>query len=359
MKKIIIKLILLFIISMMVSCNNNDIAQKETTKQIESEKEELNIDSSLLYIMPKYKEIIYSKAYFRQFAKKELDKLRESYGQLADRLNNEEMDKRERSIAMKNYEQIEDFVLKAEKNEIDQDKYDELSKVDYMDYIQKETIYDKNERLSTSNYSLKIQSVQTADLYYTFDCDINMPYLISKKEVERLKKIAEEDEDEATIVIELPINKEGKVSSREGNAKAKKTKLYFDGEDGFLYYIAGKEIDANQRAISIKEYNKDQYAFYEDDYWQIEHMNQQIKIRVLKDANIGKGSDFGQIATADDDYNMGDDDTKYFYEIADLFRRIVDNEESFLTDKESFEANYLRYDAKGYVTDIYHFEDIE
>ena len=367
MKRNIIKLLLLIVVCLLIACNNKPIADKEPESSITfveesvdtTKKEELNNDSSLLYIMPKYKEIIYSKAYFRQFAKKELDKLRECYGQLVDKLNNEEMDKAEKSIATKNYQQIEDFVLKAEKNEVDQGKYDGLDKTDYMSYIQKETIFEKKERLSSSNYSLKLQSIQTFDLYYIFDCNINMPYLISKKEVDKLKSIAKEDEDEATIVLELPVNKEGMVSSKEEGAKTKKVKLYYDGDEGFLYYVGVKEVDSNQRAISIKEYNKDYYAFYEDDYWQIEHAQEEIKLRVLKDANIGYGRDFRQIAIADDEYSMGDDDTKYYYEISDLFRRMMENESNFLSDKDNFIANYLRFDPKGYVTDIYRFDDIE
>lgn len=368
MKKSIIKILLLIALYTLIACNNNSTREEKPIKQIESQtgetvestnKEELNKSSSLLYIMPKYKEVIYSKAYYRQFVKKDLDKLRECYGQLAEKLNNEEIDKAEKSIAMKNYEQIESFVLKAEKNEIEQEKYEKLEPTDYMDYIQKETTYEKKESLSKSNYSLKIQSVQTNDMYFSFDCDIKMPYLIPKKEIERLKIIAKEDEDEATIVIELPINKEGMVSSRENNATIKKIKLYYDGDDGFLYYVGGKEIDANQRAISIREYNKDQYAFFEDDYWQIEHVQKKINLKVLKDANIGQGRDFRQISTSDDEYSVGDDDTKYFYDISDLFRRILDGESSFLLDKEYFEANFLRFDPKGYVTDIYYFEEAE
>lgn len=367
MKKKLIGIISITLASILVSCSSKAIVEdknntqtEENIETIETTKgEELKYDSSLLYIMPKYKEMIYSKAYFRQYVKNELDKLRECYGELADKLNTETMDKAERSIALKNYEQIESFVLKAENNEVSQEEYETLPQTNYLGYIQKETIYDTKERVSESNYSLKVQSVQTNKLYYSFDCDINMPYLISKKDVERLKNIVKEDEDEATIVLEMPINKQGMISSRDDDISTKKTKLYYDGDKGFLYYISGKENDSNQREISIKEYNKDNYAFYEDDYWQIEHKEKKITINILKDANIGKGSDFRQISVADDEYNVGNDDIKYFYDISDLFRRIIDGEPTFLTDKESFKANYLRFDKKGYVTDIYCFEEEE
>ena len=161
MKKKIIGIITITVVSFLVACSNktivedkNNIQTEENIETIETtEGEELKYDSSLLYIMPKYKGMIYSKAYFRQYVKNELDKLRECYGELADKLNTETMDKAERSIALKNYEQIESFVLKAENNEVSQEEYEALPQTDYLGYIQKETIYDAKERVSESNYS--------------------------------------------------------------------------------------------------------------------------------------------------------------------------------------------------------------
>ena len=368
MKKIIEKIILSGICILIVcsSCtkNNNDIEPSIIDTETESieemnEREEKDNSSSLLYIMPKYKEEIYSKAYFRQFVKTKLSELRECYGQLAEKLNNEQMDKAEKSVAMKNYEQIEDFVLKAERNEIDQDTYDKLPQTKYLSQIVKETKYDKKESLSRANFAIKIDTIETYDLYYSFECDTYRPYLISKKDIEELKKIFEEDEEEATKIVELPINKAGIVTSRGEGLTNKKIKLYYDGDKGFLYYVNGKEVDKNLREISIKEHSGDYYAFYEDDEYVIEHPEKSIVLNILKDANIGQGNDFKQIALAEDEYAVGDDDRKYYYEITDLLRRIVDNENTIMSDKNIFVGNYLKFDAKGYVTDFYNFTEIE
>ena len=366
MKKTIIKIVIVGISIMMFcgSCSNthSKITQQdntiETTQEIKNVKEK-DKSSSLLYIMPQYKEEIYSRAYFRQFVKTELAVLRDCYGQLAERLNNEQMDKQEKSVAMKNYEQIEELVLNAEKNEIEQEKYEKLPKVDYMSYISKNTDYDENESISRSNFTINIDSINTYDMYYTFDCDIYRPYLISKEDVEKLKKIFAEDEESATKIIEVPLNKEGMISSRKDVVSTKKIKLYYDGAEGFLYYVNGKEKDDNLREISIKTYNNEYYAFYEDDEYIIEHPEKSINISILKDANIGQGQSFKQIAMADDEYNFGDDDIKYYYNITDLFRRIVDNEKTLFSEKSRFVGNYLKFDEKGYVTDFYNFSNEE
>ena len=374
MKHSVKKLLLssLFVMMACVSCQVTDTKTKQTKieenaiddiQDNKAETESVNrreeTSSSLLYIMPQYKEVLYSRAYFRQFIKKELATLRECYGQLADILNNEEMDKAEKSVAMKNYMQLEEFVLKAERKEIDEDKYESLKNQDYITYIKKETIFDKKQNLSKANYSLKLEPVQTYDLYYSFDCNIHRPYLISKKDVEKLKKIALEDEESATKVIELPVNKDGIVSSRDEVVSTKKIKLYYDGALGFLYYANAKQEDSALREISIKEYDDESYAFYEDEEWVIEHPEKSIKLSILKDANIGRGENFKQIALADDDYNVGDDDRKYYYNLEDLFRRIMENEDSFLSKETDFVGNYLKFDDKGYVTDFYYFGEIE
>lgn len=365
MRKPIIKNVVgICILLFCVSCANTEskvepkVNETEITYEAKSVKEK-DKSSSLLYIMPQYKEVIYSKAYFRQFVKTDISSLRDCYGQLAEKLNNEDMDKQEKSVAMKNYDQIEEFVLKAEKNEIDQDKYEKLPKVDYMTYIIKNTEYDEIERISRAKYIINIDSINTYDMYYTFDCDIYRPYLISKKDIEKLKKVFAEDEESATKVVELPLNKEGMVSSRKEQVSTKKIKLYYDGESGFLYYVNGKEDDINLREINIKTYDDDYYAFYEDDEYIIEHPEKSVVLSILKDSNIGQGQSFKQIAMADDEYSTGDDDIKYYYNITDLFRRIMDNEKTLLSDKNSFVGNYLRFDEKGYVTDFYSFSNEE
>ena len=100
-------------------------------------------------------------------------------------------------------------------------------------------------------------------------------------------------------------------------------------------------------------------AFYEDEEWVIEHPEKSIKLCILRDANIGRGENFKQIALADDDYNVGDDDRKYYYNLEDLFRRIMDNEDNFLSKETDFVGNYLKFDDKGYVTDFYYLGEIE
>lgn len=368
-KLVILSFTMICLLSGCFKTDNNTIIEdenitKEATTKIEETnnteskeilKEEKSI-SPLLYIMPQYKNILYSRAYLRKYVEKELKELRECYGKLADSLNNENMSNTEKSIALKNYKMLEEFLLLAEKNMVDEEKYESLKKTDYIDYIKQNTVYDNEMDISHSNYVVKLETIENYDLFYSFECDVKRPYLISKNDVNKLKEIYKQDEEEATTILEMPINKDDMISSRD-NITVKKLKLYYDGDKGFLYYKGGKEIDNNLREISIREYDNDYYAFYEDDYWPIEQNDKNIKISVLKDANIGEGDDFEFISIADDDYNLGDDDFKYYFNIEDLFRRLMDNEKTFLGEKTEFNANYVKFDKKGYVVDIYNFTE--
>lgn len=366
LKKIFSIIIVLNLALLLVSCTNeSDIYQttkalfkeSETNKTEEAEgtivyetKKEIDVEEkthiNLDKVMPEYREIIYSQAYFRKFKHNEL---RDAYGELADVINEQIMSNEENAICMVNFNNIEKYVLNYENSLVKEEEYKDLLDTEYVDIVKNNTT-----DLSTQNISLSIDvnTVKTYDLYYEFEGVFYKPILIHKQTIEELKKV--EEDDEPQIIIDYPFYSDYSNIRDVNNIKEiKKTKMYYDGSDGFLYYL-GKESQQNMREAIIKNYNDEYYAFYEDDDILMTHPISKTKIKIMRDASIGEGNNFYDVALKNEEYLTGDIDIKPLYSMDELFNMILNDEENILRFKTNFYANYILSDEKGYITDLFY-----
>ena len=377
-KKIITKILtILILLSMMLITSCDEKEDVEPTKQLfieedkketlETKNEETKVDikefsqteesvkqiiknENLVKVMPDYTKVLYSEAYIRKYNH---DLLRDAYGELADIINEQIMSAEDNSICIFNFKILEKYIVAYENNLIDENQYKNLPTVDYIDFVKQNV--DKNNNINMS-LSIDVNSIKTYDLYHEFTGQFYKPVLISKKTIEDLQYNSNNDEDDEDpqIIIDYPIYEDYSDLKNYDNIKQiKKTKMYYDGDRGFLYYL-GNETQANMRETNIKEYNDEYYAFYEDDNILVEYPLLNTTVKILRDANIGQGQSFQDISLKNDEYNLGDSDLKTVYSLDELFNMVLNEEENIIRFKTKFIGNYVIFDEKGYITDLYY-----
>jgi predicted glutamine amidotransferase len=125
--------------------------------------------------------------------------------------------------------------------------------------------------------------------------------------------------------------------------------LNYDGAKTFEYKLKD---DEKEKECYVVDYDDKYYIFYDEDEKRIETEEKNMKLRVLKNANIGQGSSFMFIANEEDTYKKNLSDEKYYYDIETVMRNRDDN---IFSNSLQFYASYVIFDNKGYITDLYDF----
>ncbi len=319
----------------------SEILKKENNKNIVIED-----------IMPFYKKTLYARAFLMQFNE---DDLFEAYIDLQNRMQEENYNNVESSIVKLNYNAIESAIQNDYKYIVE--RYNLLEETNYLGDIKnfikgkKEEVenYSNNGSIATDTYSLVInlESLNKKTRYYEFDATILEPVVIPKNTVETL-------EEGDKIMIKYPMDVEDKNNKEEAN-----TMMIYDGGLGFTYskekrgeVISESDIDCENYLVSL---NDDYYVFCEGENVKAECKKLDTKVRVLIDGRVGKGRNIQNLATATMNYKNGEGDEKLLYDNIEVFDTYESEKENTFFEKDkTFYANYITFDRKGYIIDMFH-----
>ena len=115
--------------------------------------------------------------------------------------------------------------------------------------------------------------------------------------------------------------------------------------------------DEKQSECFLKELNDKYYAFYEWDDKRIDIPSKEVKLKVLKNSNVGFGTSFKMAAVHENNERIGLDDERHIYRDYEVFDPYDEkrNDNILFKGDRYFSANYIMFDQKGYVTDLYYF----
>lgn len=299
--------------------------------------EEINEDI-LNEVMPEYKNIIYSKSDFILY---DDAKINISYNTLKNKISNDYMSDEEKNISQLNMQTLEYF-LQYETN-LKKNIYDKLDETDYNEYLKTtDNNYGFNINTGTTNLSIAIDltTMVIKNIYYEFDAIIYKPIKIPK---EIVKKLEVEDK----ININYPHIKNGEVVMED-------TFFEYDGGLGFIY--KNNIDDDNFIEVELKSLDDNYYSFYENEN-RVDVEDKKCKIRILKNSNIGFGTNFKQIAKHETNYWLGLEEERHIYKDFEVFDTYDENKKDnvLFGDDKYFSANYIIFDKKGYITNLYQF----
>ena len=362
-----IKLLLIVLIIFIFGCSNTvfnkyepkpieEIVETESVEEVKEivntvENENKKNKEDLLEIMPNYKKVIYSKAYLLE---KNIKKIENSYYQILEEINTGFASEEEKMIEQMNFKQIEIFLQRDYEANIK--SYERLEKTDYLEYLKedgnnyKQKTYVVTGGETTTNLSVEIDldTMEKKSNYYQFDAIIYKPVKIKKETVLSL-------EYGDKIMIQYP-----KLNEETNVIENKNTMMIYDGGMGFSYNDKKREEVIDEKDIDSACYllplDDDYYVFYEGDDKKSNLIDKKIKIKILDDANLGVAPSFLSIAREEIKKNKKEEYKIYYEQSNKIFNKYVkDNDNLLLGNKNKFFANYINFDEKGYVVDIYYF----
>lgn len=322
--------------------NNNQNISTEETNIYETKDKTINktaAEMGLNDVLPNFRTVVYSKAYLMRF---EDEAIMNAYNEIQDRIMNAYWGEEEQTVARFNYEVLEEY-LQLDTN-VNLNRYQRLEVTNYNNFLhQDENDYGRAKGTGTTNLSVSIDlsSMLIKDSYYEFDATFYKPVRIEKALVANL-------EQEDKMVIKYPHLVGGQI-------EVKDTIIEYDGGLGFIY--KEHEEDENYIECSLKELNDYFYAFYEGEDRRVDIPSETVKLRVLKNSNIGFGTGFKMAAVHENNYRIGISDERHIYRDYEVFDPYDEKRSDNILFKGDryFSANYIMFDEKGYVTDLYYF----
>lgn len=321
--------------------NNQNVINEETSFYIN----ENNItnktpgEMGLNDVMPNFRNVVYSKSYLMKF---DDTAIMNAYNEIQDRIMNAYWGQEEQTVARFNYEVLEEY-LQLDTN-VNLNRYQKLEATDYNNFLhQDENDYGRAKGTGTTNLSVSIDlsSMVIKDSYYEFDATFYKPVRVEKSVVSSL-------ELEDKMVIKYPHLVAGQI-------EVKDTIIEYDGGLGFTY--KENEDDENFTECYLKELNDYYYAFYEGEDRRVDIPSETVKLKVLKNSNIGYGTSFKMAAVHENNYRIGLNDERHIYRDYEVFDPYDEKRSDNILFKGDryFSANYIMFDDKGYATDLYYF----
>ena len=307
----------------------------ETISAIEKSPDEMGLND----VMPNFRTVVYSKSYLMSFSDVAIQN---AYNEIQDRIMNAYWGEEEQTVARFNYEVLEEY-LQLDTN-VNLNRYEKLPVTEYNDFLhQPDNDYGKAKGTGTTNLSVSIDlsTMVIKDSYYEFDAVFYEPVKIEKAIVQTL-------EAEDKMLVKYP-------HIRGGNIEVEDTFMEYDGGLGFMYQDDPN--DEKQSECFLKELNDKYYAFYEWDDKRIDIPSKEVKLKVLKNSNVGFGTSFKMAAVHENNERIGLDDERHIYRDYEVFDPYDEkrNDNILFKGDRYFSANYIMFDQKGYVTDLYYF----
>lgn len=325
----------------------------------------VGITFDLTKVMPEYRTQVYSIANMLCY---DLNTIKSADNQLnkqIDKIRNDVYQEKDyyekglREILVLNEKHLSDYI--ASFSEIKKKEYDALSIVDNIDYIKsKENDYKDSTRQNALSLYIYPMTAVEKDLYYELDVDFYKAITINKKDINDLKQGDK-------YSFEYPIGTSSEI-----------VELVYEGEKKFKYDYKvnvlaedGKiEEQKLTQELNLKELNKNEYAVYDAGNQRLEIFDKSGKVSILKDAMYGivDGPNFLYMANyvlALESKNLQYGDVMRFGDfMAGVLSKVSteSNANRNMNENRDIErlfsslySNYIVYDNKGYITDIYNF----
>ena len=349
----------------------------------------VGITFDLEKVMPNYRVVIYSQANLYNFDKKTLESADKQLEEQINKIKIEEyakgqyLEKGLKGILLLNRENLVHYI--ASYSEATKNEYQKLPKTDYYDYLrEKQFNYNKKRNTNDLHISLDMSTAVDKGIYYEVDAAFYRPVTIEKANLRKLKV-------DDIYVADFPIATTSNVKATE------KVDLKYIGDDKFNYtyktYVIN-EVEPNANAsseekqyqideiyetveLNLKAVNDKEFAFYLTETERIELFDSEKKVCILKDATISYAYGSNFLIVSNVEIMDRATDMKYglsaSYKFKNLFlteeenkaeEKNVDDTSEFLKENEELAKifntiymNYILYDNKGYITDIYNFRD--
>lgn len=325
----------------------------------------VGITFNLTKVMPEFRTQVYSAANMLYYDLSTIKSANNQINKQIDKIRNDIYQEKDyyekglREILDLNQKCLSDYI--ASYSEIKKKDYDSLPKVEDIDYIKSNDndYKDSTRQNSLSLYIYPMTAIEK-DLYYELDADFYKAITINKKDVDDLK-IGDK------YKFEYPIATSSEI-----------IELEYEGEKKFKYdYLANVLTEDSKieeqtitQEMTLKELNKNEYAIYDSSNQRLETIDKSGKVMVLKDAMYGivDGPNFLYMANYilaleaknlkyGDAMRFGDFMTGVLSKISteSNAQRNMNENRDIERLFSSLYVNYVVYDNKGYITDLYSF----
>lgn len=260
---------------------------------------------NLKLVMPKYDTVVYSEANFLQYdydlivkAKKEIEK---QYSRLKNKKykDNDYYKKGIREILRLNLMSIENYIKNYDEEE--QKKWQELESVSYLDIIHSYN-YTKNKRGNDLVLYIDMSTVKEEEMYYTVKGSFYLPSDMREKEMPKATTSNIEEGEQ-----EIKILKDANICYAYG------PNFLYVSNVALIDRVRGSDFDTTIKVKDLFKANKD----YEENN---DNFDSNIEIQKIE-----------------------------------LSKEEQDSLEQFIKAISTVYMNYICYDEKGYVTDLYYF----
>lgn len=325
----------------------------------------VGITFNLTKVMPEFATQIYSKANMLYYDINTIKSAKNQINKQIDKIRNDVYQDKDyfekglREILDLNEKNLTEYL--ASFSEIKKDKYNNLKKVDNIDYItSKENNYQDNTRQNSLSLYIYPMTAVDNDLYYEVDADFYKPLTVKKDEISKLKFGDKYN-------LDYPIGTSSEVIELiyEGDKKLK-----YDYEANVLTEEEKIETKTITQEMTLKELNKDEYAIYDANNQRLEVLDSSGKVSILKDAMYGNidGPNFLYLANyilVSESRNIEYGDMMRFGDfMASVLKEVstssdakknIDDNRDIARIFSSIYVNFVVYDNKGYITDLYSF----
>ena len=325
----------------------------------------VGITFNLTKVMPEFATQIYSKANMLYYDINTIKSAKNQINKQIDKIRNDVYQDKDyfekglREILDLNEKNLSEYI--ASFSEIKKDKYNNLKKVENIDYIRsRDNNYKDNTRQNSLSLYIYPMTAVDNDLYYEVDADFYKPLTIKKDDISKLKVGDKYNFD-------YPIGTSSEVIELTYEADKK---LKYDYEANVLTEEEKIETKTLTQEMTLKELNKDEYAIYDANNQRLEVLDSSGKVSILKDAMYGNidGPNFLYLANYllvsekrnieyGDMMRFGDFMASVLKEVStssDAKKNIDDNRD-IARIFSSIYVNFVVYDNKGYITDLYSF----
>ena len=325
----------------------------------------VGITFNLTKVMPEYATQIYSKANMLYYDLNTIKSANNQLNKQIDKIRNDIYQEKDyyekglREILVLNEKNLSEYV--ASFSDIKKKQYDNLKKTDNIDYIKyKKFDYKDSKRQNSLSLYLYPMTAIDNDLYYELDADFYKPITINKKDVSELKVGDKYN-------LEYPIATSSEVIEFIYNGDKK---FKYEYELDFLTEDEKIEKQTISQELVLKDLNKNEYAIYDGNAQRLEVFDSSGKVDILKDAMYGiiDGPNFLYLANyilVSESRNIQYGDMMRFGDFMSGVLSKVSTESNAkinIDDNRDIErlfssiyANYVVYDNKGYITDLYSF----
>ena len=325
----------------------------------------VGITFNLTKIMPEYRTNIYSIANMLDYDINTVESAKNQINKQIDKIRNDIYQEKDyyekglREILDLNEKHLSDYI--ASFSESKKKDYDVLPKVDNIDYIKsKDNDYKDNIRQNSLSLYIYPMTAVEKDLYYELDADFNKAISINKKDIDDLKQ-----GDKYNFEYPMATSSEIIELVYEGDKKFK-----YDYQANVLTQDNKVEEQTITQEFTLKELNKNEYAIYDANNQRLETVDKSGKVYILKDAMYGiiDGPNFLYMANyilALEAKNLNYGDAMRFGDfMAGVLSKISTESNANRNMEEnrdierlfsSLYVNYIVYDNKGYITDLYSF----